>query len=308
MTARPIMRGIVLAVVVSAAAGCIWADDAAPKRQRRATPITTAATTTQAVNETRDDTARINAARRARSTHYHREDGTTVYVDTVSGEEWIDSTAIRSIPKMKYPLFVDATVGVDIWDPVMRLFGQKHGLLGFWASANLHNRYFPTFEAGIGQARNTPVEKDFTYSSPMSVYFRIGADYNFLYNSNPDYKMFAGIRYGFSPFRWAIDHAAPAPGYWGDVPPFSLPGQNATAGWIEVGIGLRVELFSNISAGWMVKYHAILHESANVHGKPWYIPGYGSRGQSITGSFSISYTIPFNKHPLPEVIKADTIG
>lgn len=131
MTARSIMRGIVLAVAVSAAAGCLWADDAAPKRQRRATPITTAATTTQAVNETRDDTARINAARRARSTHYHREDGTTVYVDTVSGEEWIDSTAIRSIPKMKYPLFVDATVGVDIWDPVMRLFGQKHGLLGF---------------------------------------------------------------------------------------------------------------------------------------------------------------------------------
>lgn len=39
MTARSIMRGIVLAVAVSAAAGCLWADDAAPKRQRRATPL-----------------------------------------------------------------------------------------------------------------------------------------------------------------------------------------------------------------------------------------------------------------------------
>lgn len=307
MNSRAALRGIAVGAVIALTAGCLWADDAPRKSRRRTTPITNAATTTQAVNETRNDTARINAARRAASTHYHREDGAIVYVDTVTGEEWIDSAAIRTIPKMKYPLLVDATVGVDIWDPVMRLFGQKHGIIGFWGSLNMHNRYFPAFEIGLGTARKTPVEKDFTYSSPTSVYFRIGADYNFLYNSNPDYKWFAGLRYGFSSFKWSIDHAAPSPGYWGDVPPFAMTGIGSTVGWIEVGIGLRVRLFGNISAGWMVKFHSLLHQSKNVHGEPWYIPGFGSRGQSITGSFSISYTIPFNKRPSPQVIKEDTV-
>jgi len=307
MSSSIMMRGIAVAIAAAMTVGCLWADDA-PKKRRHSTPITTAATTTQAVNETRDDTARINAARRAKSTAYRRDDGAIVYVDTVTGEQWIDSTAMGSRPKMKFPLLTDATAGIDIWDPVMRLFGQKHGLIGFWANVNLHNRYFPTFEAGIGQAKNTPAGKNFTYSSPMSMFFKIGADYNFLYNSNPDYKLFASLRYGFSPFKWAIDNATIAPGYWGDVPPIAIPGQSAAAGWLEVGIGLRVKLFGNVSAGWVFKFHSLLHESENVHGKPWYIPGYGSRGQSITGSFSISYTIPFNKRPSSDVIKTDTVS
>ncbi len=310
MKSRSALRTIALSVAVSMAVGCLWADDNTGKNKskRRTTPITTAATTTQAINETRDDTARINATRRARSTHYHREDGAIVYVDTVTGEQWIDSTEMKSLPKMKYPLLVDVTAGVDIWDPVMRLFGQKHGLIGFLGAVNLHNRYFPTFEIGLGQAKNTPAGKDFTYSSPLSPYFKIGADYNFLYNSNPDYKWFAGIRYGFSPFKWGIDNATPSPGYWGEVPPFAIEGQSATAGWIEVCMGLRIKLWKNISAGWTFKYHALLHESKNRHGEPWYIPGYGSRGQTVTGSFSISYTLPLNNKPEPEIIEADTIS
>ena len=126
----------------------------------------------------------------------------------------------------------------------------------------------------------------------MSVYFKIGIDYNFLYNSNPDYKWFVGARYGFAPFKWGLPSATPAPGYWGDLPGFTLPDQSATAGWMEFSVGLRVKLWKNISAGWRLIFHSLIHESKNEHGKPWYIPGYGTRGQSITGSFSLSYTLP----------------
>ena len=294
------MRSIIAAAAIDVAALCLWADSPAPQRPRRhATPITGASTTTQAVNETRGDTARINAAFRARSAHYHRDDGAIVYTDTITGEQWIDSTTIRNIPRMKYPLLVDATAGIDIWDPVMRTFGQKYGLIGFRADVNLHNRYFPTFEFGLGQAENTPADEDYTYTSPMSVYFKLGADYNFLYNSNPDYKWFAGLRYGFAPFRWGLRNVTPAPGYWGDTPGFDLPNRSATAGWIEFCLGLRIKLWRNISAGWMIRIHGIIHESKNEHGQPWYIPGFGSRGQMITGSFNISYTIPLSDRTLP---------
>ncbi len=270
---------------------------------RRTTPVENQSTTTQAINETRNDTSRINAERRARSTHYHRDDGFTVYVDTLTGDEWVDSTQVLSLPKMKFPLLMGATVGVNIWDPVMRLFGQEHGLVGFTADMNLHNRYFPTFELGLGMARHTPSGQNFTYRSPMSVYFKIGADYNFLYNSNPDYQWLVGLRYGFAPFSWAVDDITLNSGYWDETVHFGVPSQSATAGWGEICLGLRIHLAGNISAGWMVRFHTLLHESKNKHGQPWYIPGFGSRGQAITGSFTISYTLPFNKDKTDAILK-----
>lgn len=288
------MRSIAIGTAIAVTTMCLWAQDAPRKSRRHTTPITTAATTTQSINETRDDTSRVNAAFRARSSHYHREDGAIVYIDTITGEEWIDSATITQLPKMKYPLLVNTTIGVDIWDPVLRAFGQKFGLTSVYADINLHNRYFPTVEVGLGNASNTSKERNFHYTSPMSVFFKIGANYNFLFNSNPAYKFFAGVRYGFSPFKWGIAEATPAAGYWGDIPPFSIPNQSATAGWLEFCIGLRVQLWKNISAGWMFKYHTILHETKSIHGEPWYIPGYGSRGQAITGAFTISYSIPFS--------------
>lgn len=273
-----------------------WLCSATPdKSRRRATPITSAATTTQAINELKDDTARINAARRERSAHYHREDGAIVYIDTITGDEWIDSTSIIAVPKMKYPLLCDASAGVNIWDPVMRAFGQKYGLIGFTADVSLHNRYFPSLEIGLGHANSTPDGMDFTYKSPMSVYFKIGADYNFLYNSNPDYKWFAGLRYGFSPFSWTVTNVTPDANYWGEVPPFSLPSVHSTAGWIEFGLGLRVKLWGPISAGWMVRFHSLIHQSKSQYGQPWYIPGFGQRGPVITGSFTITYTLPIDR-------------
>ena len=298
------MRVISIALIATAASLCLWAQDEAPRRQRRfTTTITSAATTTQSINETREDTARINAAFRARSSHYHREDGAIVYIDTVSGEEWIDSTTIYKIPKMKYPLLVESTIGVDIWDPVMRIFGQEYGLIGFSADLNMHNRYFPAVEVGLGNASIAPSDKNFHFVSPMSVYFKIGANYNFIYNNNPAYKFFAGVRYGFTPFKWGISQADPAPGYWGDTPSFSIPDQSWTAGWFEFCLGLRVQLWKNISAGWTFRYHGILHQTKSEHGSPMYIPGYGSSTQPITGSFTISYSIPFptkKVEPLPE--------
>lgn len=297
-----ILLPLLMAVVAVAA---VWADT--PRRPaRRTSPVENRSTMTQAVNETANDTSRINAQIRARSTHYHRKDGYTVYVDTITGDEWVDSTQFTSVPRMKYPLVMAATVGVNIWDPVMRLFGQKHGLIGFSADVNLHNRYFPAFEVGLGTARNTPADGNYTYRSPMSVYFKIGADYNFLYNSNPDYQWFVGLRYGFAPFSWAVDDITLDSGYWGETTRFGIPSQNATAGWAEFHVGLRVKLFGGISAGWFVKFHSLLHESHNVHGEPWYIPGFGTRGQTITGSFSISYTLPLNKRKSDAVVESET--
>ncbi len=287
-------RLITMALIFLLALAPAWA-----RQKRRASAVNTAAAVTQPINETEGDTARFNAQMRKRPKTYVNNDGFMVYVDSITGDEWIDSTVISRVPKMEYPLFHALTVGVNVWDPVMRAFGQKYGIADAWVELSLHNRYKPVVEVGLGTAKNTPAGMNFTYRSPLSVYFRIGANYNFLFNSNPDYSFFAGVRYGFSPFSYSVDDVSLKPGYWGDGASFNIPAQHATVGWLEVVAGLRVKIWGPISAGWTVRYKSILHRSHCEYGDPWYVPGFGSPG-AISGSFSVSYTLPLSKLNKPK--------
>lgn len=276
---------VIIIVLAALALAPAWA-----RQKRRANPITTAAAMTQAVNETEGDTARLNAQMRKRPVHYVNNNGFMVYVDSVTGDEWIDSTVIPTVPKMEYPLLESFSIGINIWDPMMRIFGQHYGIGEAWAEVSLHNRYKPIIEVGLGNAYYTPPGMNYTYSSPLSVYFRIGANYNFLFNSNPDYSFFAGVRYGIAPFTYSIEDVTVTSGYWGDSSHFSIPSQRATVGWAEVTGGVRVKLWGPISAGWTVRYKSVLHRSRTPHGAPWYVPGFGTPG-AISGSFSIIYTL-----------------
>lgn len=269
--------------------------------QRRITPINTIATATQPINENANDTARINAKLRATMAHYHDENGNIIYVDTITGKEWRDSTAMEVKIPMKYPLLESVSVGVNIWDPVMRIIGQRYGIVDFLAQISLHNRYKPTVEIGFGAANSTPEDNNFTYKSPLSIYYKVGIDYNFLYNSSTDYQFFAGARLGISPFSYSLTNISIDSDYWGETARPTIPSQHTTVLWCEFGAGLHVKLWGPISAGWTFKFHSLLKEKTSKFGQPWYIPGYGARGNSITGAFHITFTIPLNKKPEPMV-------
>lgn len=268
--------------------------------QRRMTPVNNPATATQPINETKNDTARINEQRRSSMAHYHDENGNIIYIDTITGREWRDSTEINRRKRMEYPLFHEAAIGLNLWDPIMRMFGQKYGLAEIWGELSLHNRYKPIFELGLGQADYTPSDGNYSYRSPVSLYFKLGMNYNFIYNSSPDYQFFAGLRYGFSPFSYKIVNITVDSPYWDESSRFDIPSQHSTVGWWELVLGLKVKIWGPISAGWTFRYHSMIHESKNVYGAPWYIPGFGTRKSAISGSFSVSYTLPLRKKSVAE--------
>ncbi len=283
----------------------------APRSRRRVNPVNTGATRTQHINETRNDTSRINARRRAQSTSITDEEGKVIFIDTVTGEQWIDSSLIARVPRMTKPLLYSASAGVNIWDPVMRIFGQKYGLIDAWVQLNMHNRYLPVFEFGVGETDNRPETYNYTIRVPASVYFRLGADYNFFYNSNPDYLMTAGVRYGFTPYRWGVKNIVLDSEYWGETATFDIPMQRATAGWFEFRLGVRVKIAGPISMGWNFRYALMLHESRSVYGQSSYVPGFGSRTSGIGGTFSIIYTLPLthlNKSGASKVVDEENIS
>lgn len=228
-------------------------------------------------------------------------DGNTIYVDTVTGTEVKDTTMLATPPKMEYPLLHSLTAGVNLWNPIMRAFGQHYGLGDVWAELSLHNRYFPFVALGVDNCSDTPDASNFHFRTPVSPYFKIGASYNFLYNSNPDYKFQIGMRYGFTAFKWSVDNISLDNSYWGEDNSFSIPSQSAHAGYFELVAGLKVRIAGNWSLGWNLVYHSIMHESKSDYGQTMFIPGFGKRGQTFTGNFSVMYTLPINKKKAPEV-------
>ena len=262
--------------------------------QRRVNPVKSASGELQGKNENRQEGDSIDFSKLA---HYHDDKGNVVYVDTVAGTEVVDSTNLNTgkIPKMIQPLFYAAAVGVDVWDPLMRVFGQHYGLVEFSAELNLHNRYVPVVEFGLGATDYTPQDNNYTFKVPVTPYFRIGCNYNFIYNSNPDYMAFAGLRFGWSRFGYDIDDVRLNSDYWDETATFNVPHQICSVSYLQVLFGIRVKVLGPVSMGWNIRYKAKLHESKAAYGEPWYIPGYGSRNGAITGSFSIIYTIPLKK-------------
>ena len=269
--------------------------------QRRVTPVTPRepGSTPQITTNLKQQ---VDSSRLVTTIDAH---GNTVMVDTVTGLEFVDSTLLKAPPKMEYPLLHEVIAGVNVWDPIMRALGQKYGLGDVWAELSMHNRYFPFFAVGLGSINETPVDKNFTFKSPVAPYFKIGGSYNFFYNSNPDYRLQMGLRYGFTTYKWSALDVTVDEGYWGTPSTYSLKDIGNTAGYLEVTFGIKVKIAGNFSAGWTIVYHSILHESKSAYGNPMYISGYGKRNGAISGNFSIMYTIPINKKTATEVKQSE---
>ncbi len=196
-----------------------------------------------------------------------------------------------------YPKLNGVSVGLNFFDGVMALAGQKYGGADLWADLSIYNWFFPTVEFGVGYARTRPDGGNFTYTGKPSVYAKVGFNYNFLYKSNPAHQLYAGFRCGFSGFNYDITDITVNSPYWDETTRFSIKGQHSTAVYGELLAGLKVGIYRNFSMGWSVRYRFMMHCTDGTAAVPYYSPGYGSRNFYLGATFSVIYTIPFkNSH------------
>ena len=202
--------------------------------------------------------------------------------------------SLRRVYK-RYPLLTDLSIGVNLVEPLFMAFGQSYASADVNATLNMWNRLQPTVELGLGWAKNSPDGMNFTYHAKPSPYFKLGANYNFLFKNSPDYQALIGIRLGYSTFGYDVTDVNYYGGYWQEGITYQLKGEHSHALWGEAGIGLKVKLFDRLSMGWMIRFHGIFDYGKNTHSKPWFIPGYGPRSSSLGLSLGLSYTLPFNQ-------------
>lgn len=203
-------------------------------------------------------------------------------------------TNTSNAAKPVYPRLHAIDFGLNFIDGILLCAGQKYGGADLWASLSMWNWVLPTVELGLGGAKNTPEGLNFTYKASPSFYAKIGADYNFLYKSDPACKLLAGFRVGFSSFSYTLSDITVSTPFFNQSASFSLPAQSATSLYGEVAAGIRVNIRKQWSLGWTFRYKFLFHCSDGENSSPWYIPGFGARNTRIGATFSVIYTLPLS--------------
>lgn len=197
-------------------------------------------------------------------------------------------TKVKSKPV--YPLFNGINVGINFLDALFIACGQSYGSFGISADVSLHNWFMPVVEAGIGYVDSHPDGGQFHVKSKASPYVKVGADYNFLYKSNPDYQFYLGLRAGMGITTYDVTDISPGCEWYEKDGPKAYGGIKCTSWYGQALAGLRVRLAGPVSMGWTVRYGFFFSKSREgMKCPPWYVAGFGHN--PLTATMSVYYTI-----------------
>lgn len=162
-----------------------------------------------------------------------------------------------------------------------------YGQYEVFGRASIKDRFFPIVEFGIGTSNHTNEESNLHYKV-NAPYFRVGCDYNFLKDRRSGNRIFAGLRYGLSYFKYDLDGPDLTDPVYGTTQPFSYTGLKGSMHWGEAVAGVETRIWRIFHLGWTVRYRLRFHEKQSEVGHAWYVPGYGkSDGHALGGTFNV---------------------
>ncbi|PKV51699.1 hypothetical protein ATE84_3791 [Aquimarina sp. MAR_2010_214] len=134
-------------------------------------------------------------------------------------------------------------------------------------------------------------------------YARIGIDYNIYDNwYGMQNSIYVGLRYGFSTFDQTLNDYSifTSTNYFGpNRITESVKSDGLNASWIELVLGIKVELINNLYLGANVSLRNLVSEKKPDRFDNLYIPGFGRTNDfsniGVGYGYSISYLIPFFK-------------
>ena len=173
------------------------------------------------------------------------------------------------------PFFRGFAVSVDLVGPAMLMLSD-HGEYEGALRINLHDQWFPIFEAGIGRANHERDEvTEITYKT-TAPYFRIGMDWNILRKKHGPNRMYAGFRYAFTAFKTDIIREDLPDPVWQTMSGFGVKDLSCSMHWLEVVFGIDAKVAGPLHLGWSVRYkRPICHKNGDI-GNVWYVPGFGT--------------------------------
>jgi len=195
-------------------------------------------------------------------------------------------------PVVIIPTYQGVNVGVELGKPLLGLLSNDKGY-SVKADVNLKNTWFPTVEVGYSSYDKTA--ESGTRCLASGNYIKVGLNKSLVYLGDKAQNIFyAGAHYGFSSFKYTLNNLSWYPNYWGGNALTNLTNQHGVVGWLELTVGVRVDVFGPFSLGWSGQYKSTLHVSGGATSNPAYIPGYGENLKPMTGlELHLYYKLPF---------------
>ncbi len=182
------------------------------------------------------------------------------------------------------------------------LFGFAYSLLDDYTSAelaieaNLGNRIYPIFEAGLGWCDTTD-ETTLIHYKAKAPYYRVGINYNFFTNEekpDPDHYIYGLARFAWSNFKYDVNTPPITDPVWGGQASLALSDVDGSCSWAEIGAGIKVKIAKGFHMGWSIRYKVRINQEKGPNSNMWYIPGYGAnKSTCFGGTYSLIYEIPF---------------
>jgi len=210
----------------------------------------------------------------------------------------ITSTVNDSLKiKLKYGLRIGGDAG-----KLIRSFVDDN-YSGFEVNADYRIKKALYIAGELGIEEKSTIN-DYLDVTTTGSYLKAGIDYNLYKNwLNMDNMIYTGFRVGASVFSQDINSLTVynTDQYWGsqftanDVQTFN----DLSAFWIELIIGMKVELFNNLYLGLNLQLKGLISDDEPANFENIYIPGfhktYDSSGIGVGYGYTISYLIPLYK-------------
>ena len=187
--------------------------------------------------------------------------------------------------------FQGFTVSADLFGPIQYLMSDYGNIEGA-IRLNLKNTYFPIVELGLSSCETIDSNTDIKYTT-TAPYGRIGFDVNLLKNKFQENRLFVGLRYGISKYKYDYEGPVVSDPIWNGEYNLNIKDVNATSHWGEIVMGVQVKIWRNLHMGWSLRLKKDFSTTGNNNSKPYYIPGYGktSSGASWGGTYNLIFDV-----------------
>ncbi|MFD1096210.1 DUF6048 family protein [Salegentibacter chungangensis] len=198
--------------------------------------------------------------------------------------------------KEKYGL----RLGVDLSKPVRTFFEDGYKGFEIVGDYRVYDNFYAAAEIGN---ENRQFEGDQITVTSKGSYAKIGADYNAYENwQDMQNSIFVGLRYGFSTFSQELEEYSiyNTNQYFGpDIRQVNSETKGLTASWVELMVGIKVEVLNNLFLSANVQLKRRLFQTTPNNFDNLIIPGfnrtYDGSEFGVGYGYSLSYLIPLYK-------------
>ncbi len=218
----------------------------------------------------------------------------------VFGQDKIDNKeeakAEKTIsPSDTIPYKYGLRIGIDLGGPISMLIDSDHKLFKGNFDARVYKKYFVSGEMGYELYKYKTENLNYTTDGS---FIMLGGDYDMLgYTPGRNDLLAFGVRYGLAKFSQTVDEYKIQNGYWLDDTFISnIEVQEAYAHWINLRIGLKVEVLHNFYLGFSGGVNFLFLDTNLDNFDNLYIPGFGENrnNKSWVFNYTVMYLLPFN--------------